>query len=190
MTLNFYSLHISSHIIFLLSILCSQTIWSMPFKTVNLLKRNFIEKNCQNKPSRSVVKNSTWNYTVSECFLLRVTWLLCYRAQVYVLYNLSLIEIGISDFPLCVIFLTSVMCGTRSRIQLKVEENTSGFGVKRKQYSVLLSAFHSIWNIVHVKNRGRYSFILIGGFSNESNRLFAFAQLKLVNSVLKIPKWF
>lgn len=190
MTLNFYSLHISSHIIFLLSILCSQTIWSMPFKTVNLLKRNLLKKIVKINRLFLWLKIPRETIPSASVSLLRVTWLLCYRAQVYVLYNLSLFEIGISDFPLCLIFLTSVMCGTRSRIQLKVEENTSGFGVKRKQYSVLLSAFHSIWNIVHVKNRGRNSFILTRGFFNESNRLFTFAQLKLVNSVLQIPKWF
>lgn len=76
----------------------------MPFKTVNLLKRNFIEKNCQNKPSRSVVKIPSETIPSASVSLHRVTWLLCYRAQVYVLYNLSLFEIGISDFPLCLIF--------------------------------------------------------------------------------------
>ena len=76
----------------------------MPFKTVNLLKRNLLKKIV--KINRLVLWLKIPRETIpsASVSLLKVTWLLYYRAQVYVLYNLSLFEIGISDFPLCLIF--------------------------------------------------------------------------------------
>ena len=69
----------------------------MPFKTVNLLKRNSLKKIVKINRLFLWLKIPRETIPSASVSLLRVTWLLCYRAQVYVLYILSLFEIGISD---------------------------------------------------------------------------------------------